>query len=324
MSIPALSICTPTYNGARYIAGAIESVLAQDFDDFELVICDDGSSDETPDVVRRYADPRIRYLRFANAGQSGNFNRCIAEARGEFFVMLHDDDFFRPGFAGRGVAALRANPAIGFTFGAIELVDADGRPIGEQAPWSEDRTFAVGQVVEPLLGGAIFNLASLLVRTDVARRAGDFRGDLTWGHDWDWTLRLAALAGARYFRDPLVVYRVHGQSGTAAILKSATNGRQERTILREALARTGLRGGEVRRLRRFAFRALARRHMYFAAQALLAERPAVARYNLGYGMLADPRLLAKPTWWALGLSSLGAKRCYLSYRRLRALVQRTA
>jgi glycosyltransferase involved in cell wall biosynthesis len=322
---PKVSVCTPTYNGARYVARAIESVLEQDFDDYELVVCDDGSTDATPDLVRSYDDPRIRYRRFEErAGQSGNFNRCLSAARGAYFTMLHDDDFLLPGFLRRRVDRLTTADEAGFAFGAVRLVDREARTLRIESPWPDARSFAAGELVEALLGGAVFNLASLMVKTDVLRAVGGFRTDLTWGHDWDWTLRLAAIAAAAYDPEPLVAYRVHDGSGTAAVLRAATNGSQERVILEDALGRADFDAVRAKRVRRASFRALAHRHMYFAEQALLAGRRTTAVDNLRYALSANPALVGRPTWWALGIGSIGGKALYFGYRRVRARLGREA
>ena len=79
-----VSVVIACYNHGRFLPAAVESVLAQDFIDYELVICDNASTDETPELCRRYTDPRIRYLRFEElTNQAGSFNRCLQEARGE-------------------------------------------------------------------------------------------------------------------------------------------------------------------------------------------------------------------------------------------------
>src|ERR1051326_2476159 len=96
--MPKVSICIPTYNSAKYLPQAIESVLQQDFTDFELIICDDASTDETPRLCRSLNDLRIRYIRFEeNVGQAGNFNRCFQAARGDILTLLSADDYFLPG-----------------------------------------------------------------------------------------------------------------------------------------------------------------------------------------------------------------------------------
>src|SRR5262245_53656708 len=94
-----VSVCIPTYNTARYLPTAVESVLAQEYRNYELVICDDGSTDNTPELCKQYDDPRVRYVRTpGKSGQGGIFNRCLEEARGELVTLLHADDYFLPGF----------------------------------------------------------------------------------------------------------------------------------------------------------------------------------------------------------------------------------
>jgi len=93
--IPFFSVCIPTYNRASFLPQAIESVLTQDFTDFELVICDNASNDNTQAVVEKYQDRRIRYVRYENlVGMYANHNRCIDLARAEWLVFLHSDDSF--------------------------------------------------------------------------------------------------------------------------------------------------------------------------------------------------------------------------------------
>ena len=95
---PRFSVLMAAYNRADLIHVAIDSVLVQDFEDYELVIVDDGSTDRTPEVVRSYDDPRIRYIRKdVNEGRSPTRNRAIAEARGEFVLWMADDDLIAPG-----------------------------------------------------------------------------------------------------------------------------------------------------------------------------------------------------------------------------------
>src|SRR5262245_47649967 len=97
--MPRISVCIPTYNTARYLPEAIESVLAQTYDDFELVICDNASTDATPQLCRRYDDPRVRYVRFDElVNQGNNWNRCLRLARGDYIALLHADDRYRSGF----------------------------------------------------------------------------------------------------------------------------------------------------------------------------------------------------------------------------------
>src|SRR5438105_14327682 len=97
--MPKVSVFVPTYNTAQYLGVAIESVLAQAFGDFELVVCDNASTDTTPELCGRYGDPRLRYVRFDElVGQAANRNRCLDLATGEYIILLHSDDELLPEF----------------------------------------------------------------------------------------------------------------------------------------------------------------------------------------------------------------------------------
>jgi glycosyltransferase involved in cell wall biosynthesis len=293
-------------------------VLRQDFEDYELVICDDCSTDETPDICRSYDDSRIRYIRYSeNAKQAGNFNRCLQEARGDYLTLLHADDWFLPGFIRDREQRLTDDPELGFVFGATQIADAESNITSTSGRWKEDKRFGPSELLDHLLYGCILSPPSLMVRKQCADKAGPFRADLTWGHDWEWALRLSEQAAACYVSKPLSVYRVHDASGTAEQLNAAKNGEQERRILKETLERLADADARFRKLRRPVFQALSRRHMYFAEQALFDRRSYVVRNNLYYAALANPTMLARPTFWALAFGSLGAERFYSRYRAFR-------
>ena len=110
---PRVTIGIAVYNGAKYLDQAIQSVLAQTFTDFELIISDNASTDSTEDVCREYAarDPRVRYTRSArDLGPAENYNRCFRAARGEYFKWHAHDDVCLPTFLERCVATLDAAP----------------------------------------------------------------------------------------------------------------------------------------------------------------------------------------------------------------------
>lgn len=313
-----VSVCIPTYNTARYLPAAIASVLGQAYQDYELVICDDGSTDETPQICRRYDDARIRYIRTpGKSGQGGNFNRCLSEARGEFVTLLHADDYFLPEFLADRVARLEASPEFDFIFGTVQVVDAGGAHLSTTGRWSEDKVFGPGELLEPMLHGCILCPPSLMIRKSCLAKVGLFRTDLTWGPDWEWDLRLAEHCGGCFTSNPLAAYRVHDASGTAEQLAAAKNGPQERRILTETFTRLCAVNPTLAKLKKPVFRELSRRHMHFAEQALLEGRRAVARSNLWYAMLADCAMLFRPTFWALCLGATGPACCYRAYKSLR-------
>lgn len=314
-SAPRVSVSVPVHNGERYLAQTIESVLDQDFGDYELVICDDASTDGTPEICRRYRDARVRYVRFAErGGQARNFNRCFEESRAALVTLLHADDFYLPGLLTRRVSQLEAHPETGFACGASQIVDAEGAPLSMARPWPGGRLFRRGEMVQPLLHGCVILALGLVLRRDSWL---PFRSDLTWGHDWDWALRLAEGNGVYYDPEPVACYRVHDASGTAEILNAAQNGDQERQILEGALARLPAGDSRTSAWRRSALQSLARRHMYFAEQALLGDRSRVARYNLRYALRADRSMALRATTWAILLGSVAGRVWYERFRRVR-------
>ena len=100
-TVPAVSICIPAYNAARFLPLAIDSALAQELEDFELVVVDNASKDNTREVCEAYTDPRFRYEYEGTPGQAVAWNRCVAAASGKYVILLHADDELEPGFLTR-------------------------------------------------------------------------------------------------------------------------------------------------------------------------------------------------------------------------------
>ena len=123
---PRVTVLMPAYNAGKYIAEAIQSVLAQDFPDFELLIVDDGSTDDTREVIGRFADERIRLLRQENQGISAALNAGLAEARGYYIARFDADDICLPERLTRQIGFLDANPAYVLTGSEAEYILEDG------------------------------------------------------------------------------------------------------------------------------------------------------------------------------------------------------
>jgi glycosyltransferase involved in cell wall biosynthesis len=132
--MPTVSIGLPVYNGEKYLGCAIDSILAQDFPDFELIISDNASQDRTAAICREYAqhDKRIRYCRLdSNCGAVPNFQRVFWLARGRYFKWAAHDDVCLPGFLRRCVEALKqAPPSVVLVYPRTEKIDGDGKPAG--------------------------------------------------------------------------------------------------------------------------------------------------------------------------------------------------
>lgn len=209
---PAVSVGIPTYNRAGLLAQAIQSVREQTFTDWELIVSDDCSTDDTPAVVAGFQDPRIRYHRTAaNLRPPRNWNECVRLAQGEFFALLPDDDVWQPEFLAVMSAALRQHPEAGFAQCRLANVDADLRPFATLPPQA---TRAFGLAGEAALAWQFETLSCppvcLLFRRAAMLPLGLWRED--YWDDWAFILRLAFRRGFWFEPQVLAANRVHGQN----------------------------------------------------------------------------------------------------------------
>ncbi len=220
---PAVSICIPTYRGAAHIAETIDSALAQSFADFELVIVDDASPDETGQVVARYRDVRLRYVRSEhNAGVEENWNRCLRFARGRYFKLLPHDDLIAPDCLARQVAVLEADRAerLALVFCARRIIDSRSRALmTRRYPGSGGVIPARTAVRNCIRSGAnlLGEPGGLLFRTALARRVGAFDATLRLVTDLDYWVRLLRHGDAYYLPERLASFRVSHGAWSVAI-----------------------------------------------------------------------------------------------------------
>lgn len=187
---PAISILTPAFDVAAFIGTALDSVLAQDFADWEMLVVDDGSRDGTAAVVRAYRDPRIRLLRQDNEGVSAARSRAMAEARGEAFLFLDADDWLAPDALARLSMALEAAPGAVGAHGACAFMAEDAEP--GDPPLHIKPGPPSGDLLERLLVQNLFaNGGHLLLRREAVLRAGPFLAHVRYGEDWEYWIRLA-------------------------------------------------------------------------------------------------------------------------------------
>jgi len=221
---PLVSIGLPVYNGVDYLREAIESLLAQSFSDFELVISDNASSDGTEALCREFAarDPRIRYERLPeNIGGVANHNRVAARATGRYFMWAASDDVWRPGYVQRCVELLERDPGVVVAFAVNTLIDETGHPVREVP---KGPSLAVDDVVERFkrsteIYRTIEPFYGLIRREALQRCAPMVRHP---GFDRILFAELALLGKLEQICEPLYVRRIHaGQSvGTHPSLKS--------------------------------------------------------------------------------------------------------
>ncbi|MGQ9686405.1 MAG: glycosyltransferase family 2 protein, partial [Thiobacillaceae bacterium] len=199
---PSVSVVIPAYNAAWCVGRAIDSVLAQDYRDFELIVVDDGSTDDTAKVLAAYGDA-IHVIGKPNGGMSSARNAGIAAARGEFIAFLDADDWWLPGKLARQVALMQSRPELGFTSVAARLEDPQGKLINLWTCNHEARPILLTLFASNagIAGGS----SALMVRRALLERVGAYDETLGGVEDADLWMRLAALSDYACLPEPLVV-----------------------------------------------------------------------------------------------------------------------
>jgi glycosyltransferase involved in cell wall biosynthesis len=240
--LPQVSVIIPTYNSARYLVEALESVLAQTFRDVEVLVIDDGSTDETPEIMKRYGEP-VRYLRQENAGVAAARNRGIGESSGKYIAFLDADDTWYPQKLERQMAALANGTGYRACYSTFLEVKADLTPIGVR------RIKRQGSTIEDLLlrGNVVGSICTVVAERSLFDTVGGFDPDLSQCADWDMWVRLAAQTEFIYLDEPLVTYRQHGMnmSRNAPLLET-----DSLRVLEKGFAMPGLLASLQRQRRR--------------------------------------------------------------------------
>lgn len=185
---PRVSVIIPTYNRARFLSEAIGSALGQTFDDLEVIVIDDGSTDSTPDLVRAMADPRLRYFRIDHRGISAAMNEGLRNARASFIARLDSDDVWLPEMLATLIDVLDERPEIGAAYGRGQAMRADGRLIEYfqgRAPRFDNDIF------RSLVHDDCTCNVALVARRECFERAGCYDETLLANEDWDMWLRIA-------------------------------------------------------------------------------------------------------------------------------------
>jgi glycosyltransferase involved in cell wall biosynthesis len=216
--MPRVSVLTPTYNAAPFVRACVESVLAQRFSDWELVVADDGSTDGTPDLVESYRDPRVRCLRLPHRGLralADTYNAALAASRGELVAVLEGDDYWPPNKLEVQVRGFD-DPAVQLSWGGGHDVDREGRFLELSRPVPLD-----GSVVripnerlfhDLLVDDVLVPAITVMARRSALDRIGGFRREGTALYvDLPTWLRLVAVnpGVSLYYRSVLGYWRRH-------------------------------------------------------------------------------------------------------------------
>ncbi|MEM7065976.1 MAG: glycosyltransferase [Cyanobacteria bacterium P01_B01_bin.77] len=217
--MPQISICIPTHNRAHILPYAVNSVLNQTYRDFELIICDDASPDNTAEVVAQWDDARIRYIRHPqNIQRSRNMRSGYEAAQGKYFIKFDDDDALTPTFLERTVGVMEAKPTVDFVCTDHWVINArnerdEAATTANSAKWGKDHLPA--SVIHDLLKETFvkqsLQVGSTLFRKDCLSDVDFMRFEADGCEDFDLLVRLATAGKTGYFiPERLMEYRFHG------------------------------------------------------------------------------------------------------------------
>jgi glycosyltransferase involved in cell wall biosynthesis len=188
MSTPLVSVVVPACNVEATISDTIESIRGQTFQDFELIVIDDGSTDGTVRCLQAVHDRRLRILSYPNGGLATARNRGIAASRGEFITFIDGDDLWTPDKLERQVEVLQRQPEAALVYSWTVFIDRQGKFLFAKEPM-----YFEGDVYAELRRGFfVASGSNILVRKRCVEAAGNFDAALPAAHDWDFCLRIAA------------------------------------------------------------------------------------------------------------------------------------
>lgn len=272
---PRVSVCMPTWNRAPLLSQAIDSVLGQTMDDLELVVVDDGSTDDTAAVLGRVKDRRLRVATSPRReGIARTRNRCLAQARGSCIAWLDSDDLYEVDALETLTRALDRHPTAGFVHGAYTLIDGEGSPLPcWPLPLGIDRIDTGRDTLSELVLANFITTPTVLLRRDLLDRAGGFA--LAMGNnceDWELWLRCALHTDFAYTARAVTRVRLHAASSSRADIGTGRRRRGEIAAVERFFARHAAGLDDAGALQRRAQAAIASRLLTTATQAMLVGR----------------------------------------------------
>jgi glycosyltransferase involved in cell wall biosynthesis len=239
-----VSVIIPTYNSARFLTAAVESVLKQTFKDFEVIVIDDGSTDNTSEIIKQFGDS-VRYIFQKNQGVSVARNTGIKNSAAKYVAFLDADDVWMPTKLEKQIAALKENPKSKVCYTEYLSVSSDLKPQDLR------RLRCQNEVLSDLLlrGNVIGPPSTVFGERGIFEELGGFDSNLSLSADWDMWIRLASVTEWTFIKEPLLMYRLHSLNmGRNSVLLEEDTLR----LLEKSFAMTNL-SNELRAKRNAAF-----------------------------------------------------------------------
>jgi len=214
-----ISVVIPSYNHSRFIQATVSSVLTQSIRDLELIVVDDGSTDNSVEILKAIDDPRLQVITQHNEGAHSAINRGLSIASSDYLAIINSDDAYYPSRLETLIDVLELDSEVGLVASYIEVVDQNGIRLGvkhgyrDLEPWllkHPGRSFRAGDDLHSALltENYLSTTSNFVFRKSLYSQVGPFR-PLIYAHDWDFALRTAQVSRLAMVAEPLLRYRVH-------------------------------------------------------------------------------------------------------------------
>lgn len=212
--LPMVSVCIPTFNRRELLELTLESISKQIFRDFELIVCDDCSTDGTFEFLASLSWPKLRVLRNpTNLNLPGTMKRLFREARGKYVGMQHDHDLYHPGFLEGMIQLMERNPTAGFGCCAFDMIGGDNRIVSPPADWFDfyprSGIRAGSEVIAALATNVFTPIPAMgtMFKREIVDRCGGYRSDWSIAADEDLYRRVASISDVAFSRERLFTIR---------------------------------------------------------------------------------------------------------------------
>lgn len=217
-----ISIIIPSYNHSKYIKKCIDSVFAQTYQDWELIIIDDGSKDNSNQIIAQYNDKRITHIRQENAGAHNAINKGISIATGNYIAFLNSDDEYHKDRLQKCITIFEQKPSIDFISTWLNIVDDDSKILGLKQAWENLEPWPVPDKMNSyyysssfskklLCGNFIATTSNMIFKKDILNKIGMME-NLRFTHDWDFALRASLFGNCEIIPEYLLKYRLHANN----------------------------------------------------------------------------------------------------------------
>lgn len=316
--VPDVSVCIPVYNGSAYIGASIESVLAQTYRGLQLIVSDNCSTDNTGEIVQKFKDPRICYVRNStNLGPVANFNRCIELAQGKYICIFHHDDVMMPDNLEQKVRLLEEHPDVGFVHSNLVVIGPKEEVLAPDiwAPDSRKNYIENGETafvryLDYLPLGSIMFIGTVVARRICYDRLGGFCTELPHCNDVEMLMRMLLFYNVAFIGQPLVKYRVHQSSASSGFGNYMTIDylREHFSAVEMIFNKYGHRIPDKSIRERHIKRAFAERALSLARQAFLDGDFSRRREFMRQAVLFFPGIRSTVVFWKAALKH-AARRC---------------